>query len=89
MKTASSRGKVGCREDGQLIDQTASSLLIYSDRKSIKFFSLISPPLLSCCYSLSMPDSDPLSLFSSPFVTYLQKRMWEQYMGEFYTGIHL
>lgn len=67
VQTGSARGLGGCGEVRQLIDQTASRLLIYSDRKSINSFSLISPPLLSCCSSLS----DWLtSLFSSPFVTY-------------------
>lgn len=71
VKTRSSRGLGGFGEDGQLIDQTASLLLIYSDRKSINSFSLISPPPLSYCSSLSSPDSDLASLLSSPFVTHL------------------
>ena len=57
VKTLSSRGPERWAEDRQLIDQTASLLLIYSDRKSINSFSLISPPLLSHRSSLSEPHS--------------------------------
>lgn len=53
VKCGSSWGVEGCRADGQLIDQTASHLLIYSDRKSISsFFSLIPPPLRWYCSTL-------------------------------------
>lgn len=38
VKCGSSWGVEGCGADGQLIDQTASHLLIYSDRKSISSF---------------------------------------------------
>lgn len=75
VKTRSGRGRGGRGEDGQLIDQTASRLLIYSDRKSINSFSLISPPLLSHRSSLSSPDSDLDTLFSSAFVIHVCKWM--------------
>lgn len=42
---------------GRLIDQTASLLLIYSDRKSITCLPLISPPLV-------FPAAPPSPLFS-------------------------
>lgn len=62
-------GQTDRQTEGRLIDQTASLLLIYSDRKSITCLPLISPPLVFP----AAPPSPLFSLASSAPVTHLCK----------------
>lgn len=88
MKTLSSWGIGGWGEDRQLIDQTASLLLIYSDRKSINSFSLISPPLLSHCSSL-LRATTPSILWSrsSPFFSFCASPMQMGHLWSFKSSV--
>lgn len=62
-------GQTDRQTEGRLIDQTASLLLIYSDRKSITCLPLISPPLVFP----AAPPSPLFSLAASAPVTHLCK----------------
>lgn len=62
-------GRADRQTEGWLIDQAASLLLIYSDRKSITCLPLISPPLVFP----AAPPSPLFSLASSAPVTHLCK----------------
>lgn len=69
VKCGSSWGVEGCGADGQLIDHTASHLLIYSDRKSISSFFFSDPstsPLV-----LLLPPRARLTLQSFPLLLWL------------------
>lgn len=73
--------------EGRLIDQTASLLLIYSDRKSITCLPLISPPLV-------FPAAPPSPLFrlasSCPGDSPMQMRgLWGGWGRRFRAGFHL
>lgn len=66
VKCGSSWGVEGCRADGQLIDQTASHLLIYSDRKSISWVFFSDPSTSSL-----VPLLPPLATLWSRFSLFL------------------